>query len=336
MVSKKIKKIGVVALLSLISYFNTNIAFPSTEKLFLFIEKSDFMLGRPIRVDLYGISLKTKITNIDLTKLDENFGVVTDYSINDTHDKRWPNQSVQILKLKLYPRHIGKITIPSLHASNIKTNEKEIDIGVGETSEPKIFLSAKNPYERQQFTLNISITSDNATSRLSIREDFKIKGFESTPLPFIRVKEKNGKYTNKIGWAITALKNGKQRIELPPVEYSVSGVLRKKFYLANNTINIRSLPSYVPPTLPIGEITVQSQPPSNWLIQTDSLAYWKINIKGKVNNSYRLPAILRQIKSNSQIQFLPVNSKHLSEISNSNLLSITNHTIPFKASSSGL
>ena len=335
MVRKQMINIGLVFLLVLLSYFNPNVALSKTSKLLLFIEKSDYMLGRPIRAELFGVALKTKITDIDLSKLNKNFGVLTDYSVNDTRDKRWPNQPVQILKFKLYPRYIGKIIIPHLSANDLKTKEREIDVNIGGTGEPKISSSTNKPYERQQFILNISIKSDDSTSRLSISEDFKINGFESTSLPFIRIKEINGTYTNKIGWALTALKSGEQKIELPPVEYSVSGVLRKQFYLPHNIINIKPLPSYVPPTLPIGEITLESQPPYTWLIQADTLAYWKINIKGEVNNAYRLPAILRQIKSNSHFQFLPVNSKHLSEISNNNLLSITNYTIPFKALSSG-
>ena len=324
-----------MSLLVLLSYFNPNIAFAKASKLLLFIEKSDYMLGRPIRVELYGVALKTKITDINLSKLNKNFGVLMDYSVNDTRDKRWPNESVQILKFKLYPRYIGKIIIPQLNINNLKTKQKKIDVNIGRTSEPKLSLSANTPYERQQFILNISIKSNDETSRLSIIDDFKINGFESTTLPFERIKEKNGTYINKIGWALTALKNGKQKIELPPVEYSVSGVLRKQFYLPHNIINIKPLPSYVPPTLPIGKITVQSQPPLTWLLQTDTLTYWKVNIRGDVNNAYRLPAILRQIRSSSDFKFLPVNSKHLNELSNNSLLSVTNHTIPFKALSSG-
>ena len=335
MVRKQILNIRIVSLLVLLSYFNPNVAFSETSKLFLFIEKSDYMLGRPIRAELYGIELKTKITDINLSKLNESFGVLTDYSINDTSDERWPNQSVQILKFKLYPRYTGKIIIPHLNVNDLQTKKREVEISLGETGEPKISSSTNMPYVRQQFILNISIKSDDSTSRLSIREDFKINGFESTSLPFSRIKEKNGKYTNKIGWALTALKSGEQKIELPPIEYSVSGVLRKQFYLPQNVVNIKPLPSYVPPTLPIGKISLESQPPYAWLIQTNTLAYWKINIRGEVNNAYRLPAILRKIRTNSDFQFLPVNSKHLSEISNNNLLSVTNHTIPFKALSSG-
>ena len=335
MVKKQIIYIWFMSLIVLISYINPKVAYSQTSKLFLFIEKSDYMLGRPIRAEIYGVALKTKISDINLSKLNKNFGVLTDYSVNSTRDKRWPKQSVQILKFKLYPRYIGKLTLPQLNINDLKTKKRTIDVSIGETGEPIIFSSTNMPYERQKFIINISIKSDNATSRLSIRDDFNINGFESTTLPFSRIKEKDGTYTNKIGWALTALKNGEQKIELPPIEYSVSGVLRKQFYLPHKIINIKALPSYVPPTLPVGEITLQNHLPLTWLIQPDTLVYWNINIRGEVSNAYRLPAILRQLRSNSDFKFLPVSSKHSNEISSDNLLSVTNYTIPFKALSSG-
>lgn len=335
MVRKRTTNILILSVFFLVSYFSSNKVFSDTPKLLLFIEKNNYILGRPIRAELYAIALKSKITDIDLSNLDNNFGVLTDYSVIDTRDNRWPNQSIQILKLKLYPRYTGKIIIPQLSTNGIKTKEKEINVDAGEIGAPKISLSVSSPYERQQFILNYSIRSNNSTSRLSIRNDYKVNGFETTSLPFSRIKENDGTYTNKIGWVLTALQSGEQKLVLPPIDYSISGVLRKQFYLPHNIINIKPLPSYIPPTLPVGKISLHSQPPYTWLIQTDTLAYWNINIKGNVINAYRLPAILRQIKSNSQFQFLPVDSKHSSKISNNNHLSSTNHTIPFKALSSG-
>ena len=335
MVRKRTTNILILSVFFLVSYFNSNKVFSDTPKLLLFIEKNNYILGRPIRAELYAIALQSKITDIDLSNLDNNFGVLTDYSVIDTRDNRWPNQSIQILKLKLYPRYTGKIIIPHLSTNGIKTKEKEINVDAGEIGTPNISFSVSSPNERQQFILNYSIRSNNATSRLSIRNDYKVNGFETTSLPFSRIKENDGTYTNKIGWALTALQSGEQKLVLPPIDYSISGVLRKQFYLPHNIINIKPLPSYIPPTLPVGKISLQSQPPYTWLIQADTLAYWNINIKGNVINAYRLPAILRQIKSNSQFQFLPVDSKHSRKISNDSHLSSTNHTIPFKALSSG-
>ena len=322
----------LILLLNNICYSSVNI---NSEKLILYTDKTESILGRPIRVDLYGINLKTKISDINLAALNENFGVVIDYVINDTSDKRWPNKKIQILKFKIYPRQTGSIKIPGISTKNVSSQEKEILVTKGKTSSPLIILPKNKPYEQQQLIIHVKVLSADSTSRLSIDKNPVIKDFASMPLPFERSKNKEGMYVLKTGWALTALKSGQLNLKLPPIEYSMSGVSRKKFYLPSKLINIKALPLYLPPTIPIGKISIQSELSQNGLLQSDSISYWNIKLTGNLNDSYKLPPILRQVKSNSQIKFLPVNSTRSIKSTNNSLISVVNHSIPFKALKSG-
>lgn len=322
----------LILLLNNICYSAINI---DSEKLILYTDKSESILGRPIRVDLYGVNLKTKISDINLAVLNENFGVVIDYVINNTSDKRWPNKKIQILKFKIYPRQTGSVRIPGISTKNVSSQEKIILVTKGKTSSPLIILPKNIPYEQQQTIIQVKVLSADSSSRLSIDKNPIIEDFASKPLPFERSKNKEGMYVLKTGWALTALKSGQLNLKLPPVEYSVSGVSRKKFFLPSKLINIKALPLYLPPTIPIGKISIQSELSQNGLLQSDSISYWNIKLTGNLNNSYKLPPILRQIKSNSQIKFLPVNSTRSIKTTNNSLISVVNHSIPFKALKSG-
>jgi len=335
MVRNQLQQLLVLIILILVN--NNCLASPRTmePKLILFTDVTKSTLGRPIRVELYGISLKTKITNIKLNHLNKNFGVTVDYTINDTIDKRWPNHSVQILKLKLYPRQTGSVLIPRLGYNNVRSQEKMIHITKGKTGEPEIRLSANTPYERQQIIALVTITSNNSTARLSINKNFEINDFESAILPFKRLKNKNGTYQLQIGWALTAIKSGRLKLELPAIEYSISGVSRKQFYLPAKSIYIKPLPLYIPPTIPVGKITIQSQLSHDGLLQSDSLFYWNIKLNGNLNNTYSLPPILRQVKSTGHIKILPITSERSLQATESSLLSTVAHSIPFKALKSG-
>lgn len=331
--------IAFQALGFIFAYFTlfTNSAIASTDssKLFLFTEKNESVIGRPIYVNLYGVSLSTKIDNIDLSKLNENFGVVSDHVIQNTRDKRWPDQKVQILKLKLYPRHIGNVSIPSLVTKDARSKAKTILIKKNGIELPKLNLSSTTPFEREQMFVNISVVSNDSTSRLSINDSPIINGFESAPLPFNRIKNKDGTYLLSIGLAITPLKQGKQKIEIPPIKLSVSGVYRKLFYLPISIVDVKSLPMYLPPTVPVGKVSIQSKLSSKWLLNTNTLSYWDITISGDVSDPYRLPGILRQITSNKSIKFLPAKSVRSTKITDNNITSIVEHSIPFKTTHSG-
>ena len=335
MVNIRLFQSGFILLILLfnnICYSSVNI---DSEKLILYTDKSESILGRPIRVDLYGVNLKTKISDINLAVLNENFGVVIDYVINDTTDKRWPNKKIQILKFKIYPRQTGSIKIPGISTKNVSSQEKTILVTEGKTSSPLIILPKNKPYEQQQLIIHVKVLSADSTSRLSIDKKPVIENFASMPLPFERSKNKEGMYVLKIGWALTALKSGQLNLKLPPIEYSVSGVSRKKFFLPATPINIKALPLYLPPTIPIGRISIQSELSQNGLLQSDSISYWNIELEGNLNDSYKLPPILRQVKSNSQIKFLPVNSTRSIKTTNNSLISVVNHSIPFKSLKSG-
>jgi len=304
-------------------------------QLILFIDKSESILGRPIRAELYGISLKNKITDVKLNALNNDFGVLVDYVINDTSDKRWPGKSIQILKLKLYPRQVGNLTIPGLSINSAQSQKKIIHVKQGKNSDPKVSFSTISPYERQQLIIHVAVISTDSSARLSIKEGTNIDGFESTPLNFKRIKNTNGTYLLQIGWGLSAIKSGVLKLELPPITYSVSGVSRKQFYLPIKKLGVKTLPSYLPPTIPVGKVTIKSESVNTNMLQPNSLSYWNLSINGAFNNAYNLPPVLRQIKSNKKVRFLPINSERNTEATDSTLFSTVNYSIPFKALQSG-
>ena len=335
MVNINLKYLSV--LLLIISFNNSCLAGKNIDnsQLILFIDKTESIHGRPIRAELYGVSLKTKITNVKLKPLNDDFGVVVDYVVNDTSDKRWPGKSIQILKLKLYPRKTGDLTIPELSINSAQSQKKTIHIKQGKNSVPEVTFSTSSPYERQQLIIHVTLISKESSARLSVKGETVIDGFESTPLNFKRIKNTDGTYLLQTGWALSAIKSGILKLELPTVTYSVSGVSRKQFYFPIKTLSVKDLPSYLPPTIPVGKVTIKSEFVNTNILQTNSLSYWNISINGALNNVFNLPPVLRQIKSTKQVRFLPINSERNTKVTDSTLFSMVNYFIPFKALQSG-
>lgn len=321
----------VSLLLILISY-----SAQAIPQLKMYSDKVKTELGRPLRVELAGIDLNNKLTGINLKSLNKHFGVVTDYYIADANDPRWPNNTVQILHLKLYPRKTGQLTIPALRINRIQSKPIDIKSHKGKTSIPKVRFSSDSPYIRQQFIIMVNILSTESTSRLSISKDDNVSGFESQPLAFKRSKQKDGQYLLQTGWALTALKSGTQQLQLPPVEYSVSGVSRKRFFLPSTILKVKPLPNYLPPTIPVAKVRIKSQLKQRYFLSSDAIYYWQLTLKGQLNNSYRLPPVLRQIKNNNEMRFLPINSQRSVNRTDKSFSSQVSHSIPFKPTASGV
>ena len=312
--------------------YTTCIASP---QLILTTDKTQTELGHPIRVHLYGISLKSRLSDIDLESLTPDFGVITDYASGATEDKRWPGQSVQMLQFKIYPRKAGNITIPSLNLDKIHSQKKVLNIIAGDTGSPALRLDTETPYQKQEMIIHFTLTSGSSNARLTSKSTFKLKGIEIVPLEFYRTRIAGGKYRLHIGWALTALTAGKHTVQLPPVEYSISGGSRKLFYPPLRSISVKSLPAYLPPTIPVGKISITSEvSPSSWL-QTDTLSYWTLKLTANTTDVYSLPPVLRQVKTNPELQVFPVISDRKIKVEQNKVTSQVIHTIPFKSLKNG-
>lgn len=304
-------------------------------QLLLFTDNSEIEYGRPIRVELVGVSLKEKLSTINLKPLNLDFGIVTDFSINNTLDKRWSGQTVQILHIKLYPRKTGPVKIPSLSVGSTFSNEKTINVIPGNTLIREISLANQTPYAREQVILKITIESDNFNARLNMLDTEENSGFEVTPLEFKRSKL-NNKYILQTGLSVTPLVPGQQKLKIPPIEYSVDGIPRKLFYLEPQKLTIRKLPAYLPPTIPTDHISVKTSVSENGIYSTGSLYYWTITITTNTANTYRLPPVLQQIRSSDTFHFLPAESNRRVIVTQDNITSEAKHIIPFKVLNSGL
>jgi len=304
-------------------------------RLILVLDKTQSELGRPIRAEIIALSIKKSLNEIDFKVLEENFGVITEYATSGINDARWPQQDVQQLKFKIYPRHSGKLIVPKLHIEQLSTKEISINVTDSSYAKPNFKLSENTAFQRQQITAKFTVLSSELSARLSISKSDEIKNFESTPLAFKRTKQKNGLYLLQAGWVISGFKSGQQIINFPPIEYSVSGVLRKKYFLPLQKINIKKLPNYIPPTLPVGKVSLTSELSQSGILPSDSLLYWKVKLSGDFQNAYQLPSILRQIKSHHNVKFYPANSERIQNIQTGKVSSSVAHSIPLVFLNSG-
>lgn len=315
---------------------HVNVKHAVAESLHLEHKTNSVEIGRPLVTEIYAINIKKDLSTIDLTPLKKHFGIVIDYSAFNTIDKRWPTKKIQVLGLKLYPRQTGKLTIPALQHDGFSTDQSSIDITEGKSSSPSLTISAKQIYARQQFYIYVNYTSNESTSRLEPGIEEKIDGFEIQPLGFERTKLDNKLYQLSTGWSVSTLNPGNKTLDLPPVVYSVSSIQRKRFYFPTLDLQIKAVPGYLSPTLPIGEFIITEATHPAYFATTNKLYYWKIHVSGHVNQAFQLPSISRFLKNTDSITFLPTSKEITKEVNHRQYLTRITYTIPYKLTTNGL
>jgi hypothetical protein len=302
-------------------------------ELALDIEQDSTELGLPVVMNLYGISLSRNLTDIDLTTLKQDFGIVIKDDVNIVTDSRWPGTYVQQLQLLLYPRSLGELEIPVLALDGQRTSRRSIRVTRGMAGGNPIaykqIISRDSVWQRQQVLVTVAITTPDRFASLHIDEP-QIPGFEISRIPSTREDLPSGQRLLRTGWALFPLTAGQQYVNLPPVKYQLNGVFKRYYYLPRQYLDVKAMPPYIPPTVPVGRITIESSLEPAGLLRSHNLAYLDIRLAGETVLPYWFPAVLRQIRSNDQLKLLPADSTRQLSPDFIGVQGNVHHRIPFK------
>lgn len=322
------------------------LAIPSLE---VQLKKSTGEFGRPVYLKIIGKQLNSDLSVLSLQSLNDQFVLDSkdlDTEIlgqSDAKSKQFSEAPIrqQTLSLKLYPRQTGELLIPPFSIDKISSAEKRLMIRDATTDGEIISvdwkLTSSEAWQREQIIVSLTLTTPEQYATIKLAEE-TVDGFEVTALPVKRVWNENknsGRSIITTGWSLLPLKSGSMDVDLPAIEYHLSGVIRRVFYLPKMKLRIRPLASYLPPTIPVGRIQVNSSVTPIGMLNANELAYWNISLESQSLTPYWLPSILRQIKSDDSIHFFPATSQRSTHPDSKGVHGRVTHTIPFKPLQNG-
>ncbi|GMR08993.1 MAG: hypothetical protein BMS9Abin26_2005 [Gammaproteobacteria bacterium] len=307
-------------------------------ELVLDLESHQTSLGIPVKAELYGIELPGSLAEADLDHLQKNFAVVIKDDINIISDPRWPQANVQNLTLLLYPRMTGALKVnPIVHAGRY-SREQQVHVTEGRTRSGSITLTSSvstlTPWDRQQIVITAEVITDEKYASLHA-DELNIPGFEIVPIPASRENMPSGKYRLQSGWILIPFTTGPKQIRPAAIKYRHSGVYTRIYYLPVVEIDIKPLPSYIPPTIPVGKFRLDSTLAPSTLLRTGHLAYWHISLQGESLWPKWPPPILRQISQSDDFQVLPVESVRSSRPDKRGINGSIVHHVPVKPLKNG-
>lgn len=193
--------------------------------------------------------------------------------------------------------------------------------------------SAQQVWQRQQVLITLEVNTNDPFSRLEI-DDFQQKGFSIIPYELQRTETKESTQL-VIKWVIFPFVAGTQNLELPRVRYRPNSGRIKILDLKELSIQVRRLPVYVPPTMPVGKINLQSTWSESWLTTTNNLLEWQIMLDGIGVAKQTMPPVTRQIMSTDSLQILPIQSFQKAPKTERGITNKLHYKIPLKATKSG-
>lgn len=242
--------------------------------------------------------------------------------------------------LRLHPRAAGEHALPTLRFADIDITLPRVRVVAARSRglplRVRSTLSERNPWQRQQVVLSIEVASPDGFFTLAA-EPPALPGADVVPLPVTSRKARidGVEYTvQRIGWALFPHAEGEQVVSPPLVRYLRGGRTRYRFAQPQATLEVRALPGYLPPTIPVGRVEVEAASLGRW-VRTGHLQWWTVAVTGSGIPADSLPPVLRSLHDSERLQVLPAETRHSDGATADGLQGRAVHRVPIKALADG-
>ena len=274
--------------------------------------------------------------NIDLSPLHRDFDVgkpETDFRYNIYQGQGRSNSQ---LKVELFPRHPGKITIPAFTLNELSTQPIQLDVKKS-TEAPEVFIrqggSKHTIWQGEQLVVYVDIYH-----RVKLKKAKKIGILETDPTRIELIPHwtlPQGRYQSeyqgfrydvlRLAWALFPEDSGKFHVYLPKIEVTTEAGHTLYFPHQKLDFAVQSLPAGLPRDIIIGhpEINYDLLPTH---IEQNRLSSFTITIKAPVAVS-DLPNYLPTLPKVAGLKIYPDRARRDSFKSNSGIVDQATYTI---------
>jgi len=305
-----------------------------------FSNKKDVTYGKT-----FNLSFKMPFDkNFKLNEFLKPLNTLIDYSIVNE------NISGEFITYKIKCKPLikkGELRFPTLQYQRYKTHKFSITVNpaksaVGIDININLVVSNHSLWEREQSTLLINVITTDKDIILDTKkiihpglESYSVRQFTNT-----KKVNNNVYYHHTIGWNLFFLYRQQLYLEIPEVVYMKNGVPRYKFNFKDVSYDIKSLPVYVSPTTPVGEIQLSATYKDISLVfmQPNNSSILDYQLKGYGIPAKWLPSIAHKYNAiqNKKIQFSHIQTKLNNTHKDNSLVGSKKVTISFTPGTNGL
>ncbi len=203
-------------------------------------------------------------------------------------------RDIQVFRLRLYPRRTGTYTLPVLRFGNARSQPVSLNISpaIVERHPVKLVwqLSNLSPWQGEAVIVQVQLLTADYAAHVQLDVP-KQHQFLSRRLKTQRHLLADGSYRFDTGWILYPTRSGSLLLDLPPVRYQLSGGDRRRFYLPLQHFQVKALPTYLPPTLPVGQLAISSK---------IDKGQWQISVRTKALIPYGVPGLDAQLAAISK------------------------------------
>lgn len=302
-------------------------------------DKHDIALGAAITVTIRAQDADAALDTLNLDALKPDFDIYTRSSSKQTELVRGKLSTIETTSLILYPLRSGQLQLPAFAFGTTTSRPVTITVQDSDTETPQVIfkpsLTPAHPLTRQVITLSLDIYDDGSLQWTApklptpagtyIRElaqsqwDTTLNGTAFT--------------VHHMAWAIMPLSAGNVTLTFPILN-AVKFGNRLRYAVPPLQFTATPAPRYLPVYVPIGKLSVSSQPPAGELI-LNRPANWNLIVRGTGISAEGLRKLLPEMMDSDSVHFYPPQIQLVDENAKS-LEQTLLVTLPFQPQRAGL
>lgn len=204
-------------------------------------------LGAPLTLWLH-YQGPADLDRIDTTPWNADFHVARGYAQRIDLDQR--------LRLRITPRRLGKLALPPLRLGGAQSQRHTVQVTpadeAGDILKPAWKVSHPHAWQGEEIRATLTVTAGK-TARLTL-DGPHWPGANVVALPAQQMERADGRTDYRFDWLLRPREAGTQTVVAPVLRYVVDGVPRRRFHFPDLSVPVQPLPTYVTPTLPVGDL----------------------------------------------------------------------------------
>ena len=308
------------------------------------VDRTQLQLNEPVLFTLSLINSDIRLRaegvdpNVDLTLLSENFNVGRPEASTNYNIYLGQGRSTSDIKVELFPKRLGQLTIPSFEIDGLKSQPLVIEVLSEITAAPEeVFARSGSNIESawvgQQIVAYIDLYHRVELESASLGSNFETEPVQIELLPNWKMPQASRKETIKgiayeverIAWAVFPNQPGEFTTQLPDIWVTTKAGNKLRLPHQRIDYQIKALPAELPGDIIIGKPELIAASLSSAFTQYE-LSPWTLTLKAPVGVT-TLPKHLPSIDLPEGLKLYPDPARYRTEQSSDGIMDVADYTL---------
>ncbi len=316
------------------------------------VDRNQLHINEPLLFTLSLINSDTRLraegvdANVDLSRLGKDFNLGRPEASSNYNIYLGQGRSSSEIKVELFPKHTGTLTIPSFEIDGIKSTSIDIDVLKQDATETEeVFVRSgtnqSSAWVGQQVVAWIDLYHRVELQSASLGSNLETEPMQIELLPNWKMPQESRKQQHqgieydveRMTWSVFPNQPGAFTVQLPDIWVETKSGNKLRLPHQRLSLEVKALPVDLPADIIIGKPKLTAEPLPNDFKQYE-LSQWTVTLKAPVGVT-TLPRLLPGIELSEGLKLYPDPARYHTQQSSNGIIDAADYSLSIMPLQSG-